>query len=280
MARIRTVKPEFFTSLSNGALSRDARLLYIGLYTYCDDEGRGVHDARVIKGALFPLDDDMTHESVTLLISELHRAGKVILYEVDGKPLLRVAGWHHQKISHPTPSRLPPEDSGKVLEPSRKSRRSRARAVSVSVSGNREQGRANGCAPEHPPERNGEGPPPAGPAELVSNFDRFWDACPRKIGKARARAKFDSATRRGVPPEQLIDAMTRAAATWTRAHTEERFIPHPATWLEQGRWDDEDSTLTKPAAARIECARCQLTFTSEPVCFQDGCPLTKAAADV
>jgi len=44
MARIRTIKPEFWTDGDMFKLSRDARLFYIGLWNFCDDNGVIEHD--------------------------------------------------------------------------------------------------------------------------------------------------------------------------------------------------------------------------------------------
>ena len=57
MARIRSIKPEFFTSLTIADLTVEQRLTFIGLWTHVDDEGRCVDDSRLIKAAIWPLDD-------------------------------------------------------------------------------------------------------------------------------------------------------------------------------------------------------------------------------
>jgi hypothetical protein len=64
MARIRSIKPEFFTSLTIGSLSERARLAFIGIWTFVDDYGRAVDDARLVKAAVFPLDDRITVKAV------------------------------------------------------------------------------------------------------------------------------------------------------------------------------------------------------------------------
>ncbi len=58
MARIRTIKPEFPQSESMGAVSRDARLLFIMLFTLADDEGRLRGNSRMLASILFPYDSD------------------------------------------------------------------------------------------------------------------------------------------------------------------------------------------------------------------------------
>lgn len=67
-------------------------------------------------------------------------------------------------------------------------------------------------------------------------FERFWSVYPRKIGKQSAKRAFE---RVKVPLETLVTAVERQKCSdqWTQNNGQ--FIPHPATWLNQGRWDDE-----------------------------------------
>lgn len=74
-----------------------------------------------------------------------------------------------------------------------------------------------------------------------ADFERFWAAYPRKVGKGAAKQKYVAALAKiggPDPPAVLLRALERVKATWTDA----QFIPHPATWLHQGRWDDEPET--------------------------------------
>jgi hypothetical protein len=110
MARIRAVKPEFFSSETVAKLSRDARLTFIGLWTEADDYGRLPEQTRVLKGHLWALDDDVTPTDVSLHIQQMVDAGLVTRYEVDGRRYLHICGWEeHQKMNrkagakHPAP---------------------------------------------------------------------------------------------------------------------------------------------------------------------------------
>ncbi|MBQ1096298.1 hypothetical protein KBY55_09400 [Streptomyces sp. b94] len=78
---------------------------------------------------------------------------------------------------------------------------------------------------------------PSPPAD--TGFDEFWAAYPRKVAKGTARGAWAKALKRGISAEHITAAATRAAAQWRAAHTELRFIPHPATWLNGERYDDE-----------------------------------------
>jgi hypothetical protein len=77
------------------------------------------------------------------------------------------------------------------------------------------------------------------PAAADAAFDAFWSAYPRKVAKGTARAAFAKALKRGADPAAITAAAARHAAQWRAAHTEARFIPHPATWLNGERYDDE-----------------------------------------
>lgn len=107
MARIRTIKPEFPESESVGRLSRDARLLFILLWTFVDDAGRARASSRLLASRLFPYDEDAP-ELIDGWLDELKSEGHVRRYVVDGAQYLDIPKWLiHQKIDHATMSRLP-----------------------------------------------------------------------------------------------------------------------------------------------------------------------------
>lgn len=108
MARIRTIKPDFFQSEDVVELSYRARLTWIGLWTHVDDSGRCKANPRLIKGALWPLEDDVTAKDVAADIEELAAKGHLIIYTVDDEPLIQVRNWaKHQRISRPSESKFP-----------------------------------------------------------------------------------------------------------------------------------------------------------------------------
>ena len=103
MARIRTVKPEFWTSEQIVECSRDARLLFIGMWNFVDDGGVMPANARTLKMRVYPGDDDITSENIRGLIDELITNGLIECYSVENKEYWAVTGWHHQKIDRPNP---------------------------------------------------------------------------------------------------------------------------------------------------------------------------------
>ena len=101
MARIRTIKPEFWTSEQVVECSPTARLLFIGLWNFCDDAGNHPASAKTIKMQVFP-GDDLPLSSVESLLQELVNNGLLDRYDADGKQYFHVTGWHHQKIEKPS----------------------------------------------------------------------------------------------------------------------------------------------------------------------------------
>lgn len=102
MARIRSVKPEFWTSEQITECSPNARLLFIGLWSFSDDSGIHKASLKRLKMEVFP-SDDFTAEIMGLLVGELISAALIQQYDVDGHGYWRVTGWtKHQRIDQPT----------------------------------------------------------------------------------------------------------------------------------------------------------------------------------
>lgn len=102
MARIRTIKPEFWTSEQVTECSPNARLLFIGLLNFCDDSGVHPESVKRLKMEVFP-SDDFTTLHVAGMVEELLSAGLLELYAVADKGYWRVTGWRqHQRIDQPT----------------------------------------------------------------------------------------------------------------------------------------------------------------------------------
>lgn len=113
MPRIRTLKPELPQSESMGRISREARLLFISLFTLADDAGRLRGSSRMLASLLYPYDDDAPGLIDTWMV-ELEGEACVRRYKCEGDTFLEICNWlKHQKIDKPSPSKLPPfaEDS-------------------------------------------------------------------------------------------------------------------------------------------------------------------------
>lgn len=113
--------------------------------------------------------------------------------------------------------------------------------------------RAHPCAPEGTPipDINTDSKPdipPISPKGESEGFDNFWIAYPRKIAKANALKSWRKIKPDAELQKTILAALERHKKTeqWTK--DKGQFIPHPATWLNQSRWQDEiDSTTTQQA---------------------------------
>lgn len=88
--------------------------------------------------------------------------------------------------------------------------------------------------------------------ELDRMFDKFWTVYPRHEGKQNARKAFDKLHPDDALLEQMISAVLKQKQCdqWQDA----KYIPHPATWLNGRRWEDEP---TKGSAQRPRLLRAQ-----------------------
>lgn len=100
MARIRTIKPELFTSASMAQVSVEARYVLVGLLTEADDDGRFLASSKRLAGVLFPHDEVIGSERVEDWLKELEAVGTIQLYEVNGVRYGALPGFScHQRIS-------------------------------------------------------------------------------------------------------------------------------------------------------------------------------------
>jgi hypothetical protein len=106
MSRIRTIKPEFWTNAQVVECSTNARLLFVGLWNFCDDFGRHAFSAKQIKGEIFP-SDNFTLEDVQGMLRELSENGLIVVYVAENKEILQVTGWHHQRIDKRQKAKYP-----------------------------------------------------------------------------------------------------------------------------------------------------------------------------
>lgn len=71
----------------------------------------------------------------------------------------------------------------------------------------------------------------------MDDFETFWNCYPRKIGKKAARKAWQKATDKPCLAA-LLEALDQQKRSEQWLKEGGQFIPHPTTWLNQGRWDD------------------------------------------
>jgi hypothetical protein len=289
VARIRSVKPEFWDDQELAEqVSRDARLLYIGLWNLADEHGRLRGDSRFIRGRVFPYDDDLEIDDVTMLIAELVLAGKVLPYRTDSGIYLFLPnlGKHQRLEGDKVASKLPDPQGADadlltpkaLIDASRsesRANKSARRAEKMSllyVAGSMEHvSDADGSASGDAHTDSGHDDPPLSKAaakakakegRLPSTHPKLtWDG--HEIDVDPEWIKFwavypsikDKTAARMKWLAALRDGVSTATIlTGAEAYREERasenpkFNKNPATWLHNKCWEQYDEP-EKPSAA-------------------------------
>ena len=233
MARIRTIKPTFFTSLTIANLTLEQRLTFIGLWTHVDDEGRCIYDPRLIKAALWPL-DSRTAEDVDGDIRALTESSLITHYTLSERSYLQVNGWsEHQRVNRKTPSTFPPPEDGRITDVSAGQRaltEGSVRTHGAITEGSRQEGKG----------REGKGrdicASAAAERESDDSFAEWYSHYPRKKGKGQAVKAYRTAVKK-VSAERLLESLKAQIPSLMSKGAE--YCPYPATWLNGESWDDE-----------------------------------------
>ena len=223
VGRIRTLKPEFFKSRSLAQCPLEARMTFAGLWVEADDHGRGIADPRILKGAIWPLDDDVTHERVAEHLQTLVDTAHIILYDVDGEAYYEVVRWEdHQASAYRRGDPKYPAPQGGLNDVSHKCvQKSASRTQMRAVTGNREQG--------------------TGKAHDDALFEDFWQRYPRgRAGKPGGDGSKKPALQKWRRLSEEERKLCLSAVDHYRQHVESDGGPiaaHAVTWLNQERWD-------------------------------------------
>ena len=111
MARKRMVDPSIWQSEDFSKLSTLAKLVFIGLFSLADDEGRGRANPTYLKSSLFPYNEDMRSADIEKTLSEISSNMSVVFYSCNGSNYYSLLSWYNfQRIDKPTSSQLPAFD--------------------------------------------------------------------------------------------------------------------------------------------------------------------------
>lgn len=122
------------------------------------------------------------------------------------------------------------------------------------------------------------------PARVESDFLDFYAAYPRHVGKEAARRAFVKTVKAGTPAAEIVEGARRYAAATAAAGTETRYVAHPATWLNAGRWSDdmqdaapvELTPWEKKTAVMVQSLQAAAVVNNAPALT--GAPATAPAA--
>ncbi len=248
--RIRSIKPEFWRSPDVTGLAIEDRLLFIGLWSYVDDNGVGRDDMAALVGDLFA--DDMLaspRETVARVQRGLERfetKGLISRYTADGRRYLHITTWEkHQKIDRPSKPRYPGPDQAEQFHSTstRESASSPRDTLDAGAGeqgageqGNREQFFDRSLALIDPVEDD---------ITEAEAFTEWWAHVRRKVARPAAKTAYVKALRKvGGTRAEATRTLTAAIDEHQRHWFElaGRSIdktPHPATWLNAESWNDE-----------------------------------------
>lgn len=116
MARKRMIDPNIWQSEDFSRLSTLGKLVFIGLFSLADDDGKGRCNPVYLKSTLFPYEEGIRSADIDKTLSEIGSNMSVILYSCDGSSYYWLYNWHDwQKIDKPSPSKIPNYDE-KTME--------------------------------------------------------------------------------------------------------------------------------------------------------------------
>lgn len=109
MARARNIKPGFFTNDDLAECEPLARILFVGLWTVADREGRLEDKPRKIKAMVLPYDD----ADCDKLLAQLHGKNFITRYAVDGNEFIQINNWKKHQNPHmkEAASEIPGQDT-------------------------------------------------------------------------------------------------------------------------------------------------------------------------
>ena len=251
MARIRSIKPEFFRHEALYEAERETklplRLAFAGLWTAADREGRFRWAPRQLKLDCLPYDEC----DFSRVLDALLTRGFIVKYECDGKEFGCIPSWHqHQVINNrEKASDLPaPNEINTLTREARVGDAPSTPLVQVQGEGKGKEG-----------EREGKGNSSRSVADAPrpsDHFDKFWKAYPRRDGpnpRKPAEQKFSALAKTGVDPEVMIAGARQLSADESRrGNIGTRFIPQAVTWLSQQRWTDHAAAAFTQDDGQIE----------------------------
>ena len=108
MARKRMIDPNIWQSEDFGKLSNLAKVVFIGLFSLADDEGRGRANPTYLKSTLFPYNEKLRSTDIEVALSEISRNMSILFYSYNESNYYSLLSWNiFQKIDKPTESKIP-----------------------------------------------------------------------------------------------------------------------------------------------------------------------------
>lgn len=244
MARARNIKPGFFMNDQLAEIDPLGRLLFAGLWTIADREGRLEDRPRKIKAELLPYDDC----DCDALLDALNKCVFIIRYEHEGMRYIQITNFGRHQNPHKN------EAESTIPEPPKYQSNTGTSSSTVQEPEQHSTNRADSLNPitdslNRIPSSTSARPAHGRGANYPEDFEKFWEQYPRKVAKDRALKAWRSLKPSPELQERMLAAIAqqRMGRDWVKDGGQ--FIPYPASWINDAGWMNEVTPYTNGRAS-------------------------------
>lgn len=256
MAKIRGIKPDTWTDEKFVSVPPLARLLFIGMWNFCCDNGHIEDSPLQLKMRILPADNCDVRELLSVLIEMglvVRMPGYLKVPNLPGhqKPDKRFLTFcehceHDENLTYTTT-----KPKGRTTSTPRAHVENPASARRVHADDGDGDGDGDGDNPPRPTSADAqaelaEAEPEIVEAELLpatiqpDPFDEWWTAYDKKVSRRKAHQKWKLAIKKpGITPELLIESAHRYVQHQKAIGKHPQFTKNPETWLNNECWNDE-----------------------------------------
>jgi hypothetical protein len=247
MPRARNIKPGFFMNDALAEIDPLGRLLFAGLWTIADREGRLEDRPRKIKAELLPYDEC----DCDALLDDLSKHGFIQRYTHEAHGFIQVCNFGRHQNPHQN------EAASVIPEPPKYQAEMGIPTTPVQVPEQHQSNRADSLNPltDSPSlipssatarSAHGRG------ANYPEDFEKFWAQYPNKKAKDRALKAWRSLKPSAELQERMLAAIAqqRMGRDWLK--DDGQYIPYPASWINDAGWMNEVTPYTNGRASPAE----------------------------
>lgn len=236
MARSRNIKPGFFLNDELAEIEPLGRLLFAGLWTVADREGRLRDSPKKIKACVLPYDSCDVDE----LLNELCQKRFIVRYTTENENYIAILNWKKHQNPHVKegPSEIP-GPTEEQLETKLALNERHTSTMQEQVLHRTSPADSLNLIPDslnlipltlNPESGASTSSPSLGDSPKTDPlFEEFWDSYPRQINKTRAFKAWNARRKEKADPHDLILAARNYATT--RQGKDQQYTQHPATFL-------------------------------------------------
>jgi len=225
--RARNIKPGFFINEEVGSLTMTARVLFIGLWCAADKNGFIEYRPQKIKASIFPYD------SLNLIkfLEEISQKGLITIWCDKDKHCHFIEIPSFDKHQRPHPNEKQSELKEIVEQADDLIKLHEIKCNYRLILGKRN---VDIIIPD-----------------TDDGFDKFWSRMVKKLDKAKCKTAWKYIAKKN--HDKIHKALDIIIPVWDKK--EKQYIPHPLTWLNGERWNDEVAGEVDPVQAKIDAIK-------------------------